>query len=236
MMEGRLKGRYRYGCKIQGSGYICGFLTDDGELETLACSFWHGRSGKKEKKQTHGKELGEKLQMLFDRWNQWKQQGCPESQVTDGVYLNRLRQAIQSVIKQIEDTCEEEDYPDCYFSPLPPKMAEDYMADKENLEHRARQALERFQNSSEYLWLEEYRKKQEAAGKTTENAKRFFDHVRTLEDALLDKDYLLMKREARQAGLSAELSRFRREILHDERRRKRKEVAGQLRFVEEKAS
>lgn len=112
MMEGRLKGRYRYGCKIQGSGYICGFLTDDGELETLACSFWHGRSGKKEKKQTH---------------------------------------------------------------------------------------------------------------------------------ALLDKDYLLMKREARQAGLSAELSRFRREILHktkkaDERRRKRKEVAGQLRFVEEKAS
>ena len=115
------------------------------------------------------------------------------------------------------------------------------MADPPELERHARQALERFQHSAEYLWLEEYRRKQEAAGKTAENASRFFEHAETLERAIREKDYLLMKKETRQEGLLAELSGFRREILHknkkaDERRRKRREVAGQICFVEEKAS
>lgn len=241
VMEGRLRGRYRYGCRGQESGFICGFLMEDDELETLSCGFWCGHSGKKAKKPDNGRQLGETLQMLFDRWNQWRLQGCPEAQETDGVYLNRLRQAIQSVARQIEDTCAEEEYPDSYFSPIPPVMAEDYMADPPELERHARQALERFQHSAEYLWLEEYRRKQEAAGKTAENASRFFEHAETLERAIREKDYLLMKKETRQEGLLAELSGFRREILHknkkaDERRRKRREVAGQICFVEEKAS
>lgn len=241
VMEGRLRGRYRYGCRGRESGFICGFLMEDEELETLSCGFWRGHSGKKAKKPDAGRQLGDTLQMLFDRWNQWKQQGCPEAQATDGVYLNRLRQAIQSVVRKIEDACEEEEYPDSYFSPIPPVMAEDYMADPSELERRAMQALERFQHSAEYLWLEEYRRKQETAGKTAEDAGRFFEHAEILERAIREKDYLLMKKEARQEGLLAELSRFRREILHknkkaDERRRKRREVTGQLRFLEEKAS
>lgn len=72
-MEGRLKGRYRYGCSSQGSGYVCGFLTADEDLETLSCGLWHGQSERKAEKETQKleKELGESLQELFDRWNEW---------------------------------------------------------------------------------------------------------------------------------------------------------------------
>ena len=33
--EGRLSGRYRYGCTVQRSGFICGFIISDEKLEAL---------------------------------------------------------------------------------------------------------------------------------------------------------------------------------------------------------
>ena len=40
--EGRLSGRYRYGCTVQRSGFICGFIISDEKLEALVCPNWKG--------------------------------------------------------------------------------------------------------------------------------------------------------------------------------------------------
>ena len=110
--EGRLEGRYRYGCGRQSSGRICGFLAGDGDLETLSCGLWQGRSGRRGKGVKREKETGERLQELFDRWNEWYQQGCPEAGETDGTYLNRLGLAIKGLTEWIEECLEESQYPE----------------------------------------------------------------------------------------------------------------------------
>ena len=176
VMEGRLKGRYRYGCSGQGSGFVCGFLAGDEDLETLSCGLWHGQSEKKAEKegQKLEKELGESLQGLFDRWNEWYVRGCPEGKETDGVYLNRLRLAIKGLVERIEEAFEESRFPESYYSPLPPEIAKDYMADTDSLVRSAERALYQYRNSPDYLWLETYVNGQKVKGKETEKAAVFF--------------------------------------------------------------
>lgn len=209
VMEGRLKGRYRYGCESQSSGYVWGFLASDDDLETLSCGSWHSRSMTKKEKPKSERDWEESLQTLFDRWNEWNLRGCPEGKVTDGVYLNRLRLAIEGMMRQIEEALEECQYPESYYSPLPPEMDESYMADTASLEKYARQALYSYKNSSDYLWLESYLKEQKADRKAREQAAVFLDHAEALEEAISQEEFLLMKQEMRQEGILAELAKYR---------------------------
>ena len=246
-MEGRLKGRYRYGCSSQGSGYVCGFLAGDEDLETLFCNLWHGQSERKPEKQK-GKqrletELGETLQELFDRWNEWYLRGCPEDRETDGVYLNRLRLAIKGLVERIEETLEETQYPECYYSPLPPETAEDYMADTDSLVKSAERALYQYMNSPDYLWLETFVKEQSVKGKSDQKAAVFLDHVKALEEAIGRNQFLRMKQELRQEGLLAELAKYRRTVSEKgnkasgrNSRKGKKGISGQFTLFGEKAS
>lgn len=247
VMEGRLKGRYRYGCESQESGYVWGFLASDDDLETLSCGSWHGRSESGKRKTEKEKDWEEYLQRLFDRWNEWNLRGCPEGKVTDGVYLNRLRLAIEGMMKQIEETLEECQYPESYYSPLPPKMDESYMADTASLEKYAKQALYSYKNSPDYLWLESYLKEQKPGGKARQQAAAFLEHAEALEEAISQGEYLLMKQEMRQEGIMAELAKYRRSVQQKKQktggkgdkkgsRRGRKGMSGQMGLFEEKAS
>ena len=249
VMEGRLKGRYRYGCSGQGSGYVCGFLAGDEDLETLSCGLWHGLSERKAEKegQKLEKELGESLQGLFDRWNEWYVRGCPEGKETDGVYLNRLRLAIKGLVERIEETLEEFRFPECYYSPLPLEIEENYMADTDSLVKSAERALYQYRNSPDYLWLESYMNGQKGKSKETEKEKAavFLDHGKILKEAISRNQYLLMKQEIRQEGILAELAKYRRAVLQKEQKAARrnkngqkgkKDMSGQFTLFEEKAS
>lgn len=247
VMEGRLKGRYRYGCSGQGSGYVCGFLAGDEDLETLSCGLWHGQSERKAEKegQRLEKELGESLQGLFDRWNEWYVRGCPEGKETDGVYLNRLRLAIKGLVERIEEALEESRFPESYYSPLPPEVAEDYMADTDSLVKGAERALYQYRNSPDYLWLESYMNGQKGKSKEMEKAMVFFEHGKVLEEAISRNQYLLMKQEIRQEGILAELAKYRRAVLQKEQKAARRnkngqkgkrDMSGQFTLFEEKAS
>ena len=247
VMEGRLKGRYRYGCSGQGSGYVCGFLAGDEDLETLSCGLWHGQSKRKTEKEAQKleKELGESLQGLFDRWNEWYVRGCPEGKETDGVYLNRLRLAIKGLVERIEEALEESRFPESYYSPLPPEVAEDYMADTDSLVKGAERALYQYRNSPDYLWLESYMNGQKGKSKETEKAAVFFEHGKVLEEAISRNQYLLMKQEIRQEGILAELAKYRRAVLQKEQKaakrnksgqKGKKDMSGQFTLFEEKAS
>lgn len=245
VMEGRLKGRYRYGCSRQGSGFVCGFLDGDEDLETLFCRFWQGQSERKTEKEAQKleKELDANLQGLFDRWNEWHIRGCPEAKETDGVYLNRLRLAIKGLMERIEETLEESRYPESYYSPLPPEISEDYIADMDGLAKSAERALHRYRNSPDYLWLETYVKEQSKKRKEDERAAVFLDHVKVLEEAVSQNQFLLMKQAVQQAGILAELEKYRRAVLQKEHkaprrtgRKGKKEMSGQFALFEEKAS
>ena len=82
--EGRLSGRYRYGCTVQRSGFICGFIISDEKLEALVCPNWKGGKMEEADYERLADEFEERLQTLYDRWNMWKIRGCPEADVPDG--------------------------------------------------------------------------------------------------------------------------------------------------------
>ena len=69
--EGRLSGRYRYGCTVQRSGFICGFIISDEKLEALVCPNWKGGKMEEADYKRLADEFGKRLQILYDRWNMW---------------------------------------------------------------------------------------------------------------------------------------------------------------------
>ena len=79
--EGRLSGRYRYGCTVQRSGFICGFIISDEKLEALVCPNWKGGKMEEADYKRLADEFGKRLQTLYDRWNMWKIRGCPEAEM-----------------------------------------------------------------------------------------------------------------------------------------------------------
>ena len=74
----------------------------------------------------------------------------------DGEYLNRLRSGIEAMMRQIENTFVEADYPECYYAPLPPVMDVDYMANCQQIKESAIRALEEYRNNKDYLWLADH--------------------------------------------------------------------------------
>lgn len=97
-LNGRLAGRYRYGCSYRKNGYICGAVASDDALELLCCEGYCGAAVIANEKQERDKllaELDRRMDILFDRWILWKEQGAPGVNATDGEYLNRLRAGLE---------------------------------------------------------------------------------------------------------------------------------------------
>lgn len=97
-LNGRLAGRYRYGCSYRKNGYICGAVASDDALELLCCEGYCGAAVIANEKQERDKllaELDRRMDILFDRWILWKEQGAPGVNATDGEYLNHLRAGLE---------------------------------------------------------------------------------------------------------------------------------------------
>ena len=241
--EGRLSGRYRYGCTVQRSGFISGFIISDEKLEALVCPNWKGGKMEEADYERLADEFGERLQTLYDRWNMWKIRGCPEADVPDGEYLNRLRSGIEAMMRQIENTFVEADYPECYYAPLPPVMDVDYMANCQQIKETAIRALEEYRNNKDYLWLADHIQHLDNEDKENSEAYRLLCHVQSLEEAICEDAYLQMKRVSFQESLYDDLANCKRRILKRKCRpsnRKSKknspQIVGQLRIGDLKAS
>ena len=86
-------------------------------------------------------------------------------------------------------------------------------------------------------------KEQSKKRKEDEKAAVFLDHVKVLEEAVSQNQFLLMKQAVQQAGILAELEKYRRAVLQKEHkaprrtvRKGKKEMSGQFALFEEKAS
>lgn len=221
--EGRLKGKYRYGCSVQKSGYICGFLSEDEKLELLVCEKWRGAVELKPDNRKLEKDYGQQLQDLFDRWNLWREKGCPEADAADGVYLNRLRQGMCLMIRKIECDLEEEEYPECYYSPLPPVLDESYMADCRTIRAVASQALSEYTRSLDYQFLTAHAHELNNDDKESGEVYRLLCYPDTLKQAIESGDLLKMKQISRLGTLCADLAACRKKI---EKGRKQKPCSG----------
>lgn len=241
--EGRLKGKYRYGCSRQKSGYICGFLSSDDSLDILICGGWLGHGNQKENKKELSKEYETRLQEMYNRWNQWKESGCPEAEATDGVYLNRIRTGIERLCQRIETQLSEEEYPECYYAMLPPVMEESYMANGGRILRNAKLVLLEYESNEDYLWLCEHRHTIESGTEAETESYRLFCHADALREAIESGDLFSMKRESRQERLFEDLSACRKlvqkQVEKKQKRRGRKQetaLVGQMELPETKAS
>lgn len=241
-LTGRLKGRFRYGCSYTKSGYISGTVSDDGALSLLVCPGYMNNRKDSSPKKDLKQEYEDKLQALFDRWVAWNHTGSPESEVTDGVYLNRIRQGILRVRNEIEHSLPEEQYPECYYAQTPPLKTETYMVSPGRIEECARSALFRVQENEDFHWLSEHMETFKKEDREYA-ANRFLLHKNQLQTAIETGDLLTMKRKSRQENLLRELHLFRKQMeTKKEKRRSKKNIRsksilqGQLTLISEKAS
>ena len=242
-LTGRLEGRYRYGCSYTKSGYIVGTVLDEDGLSLLTCPGYEGNRKKAVPDREPTQEYEEKLQSLFDRWAAWNRSGSPDAKVTDGIYLNRLRQGILRMQKEIERCIPEEQYPECYYAMVPPMKAEDYMVSPDKIERTARDALAKLQENADFEWISEHIRALKKEDREYETACRIIRHRDQLKAAIEANDILGMKQGCRQDNLIRELRVCRKqlEIRQQKRTRKRQKpnrtvLEGQLTLVSIKAS
>lgn len=236
ILEGRLAGKYRYGCKYCKSGYICGVLSHDEKLEMLVCQGYSGNRQQADDMKSIAQSYEERLQELYDRWNLWRQTGALEAELSDGIYLNNLRKGIEAFLRQIEKALPEEHYPECYYSPLPPVMDESYMANEAEIKETAGKALDTYRRNPDYQWLQEHYCELQNDDRETGEAYRLFCHEEVLEQAIKDGDLVKMKRESCQEGLAVALAMCRKRMEKKLRSGKRKrgksgekaQITGQL--------
>lgn len=237
--DGRLTGRFRYGCRVRKNGYICGFISDEAKLDVLSCSFWDGGKKAADSAGLCADTYGEMLQKLFDRWMNWKRYGCPSVKEPDGICLNRLRLVIEEKLHEIEETFPEQEYPECYYAKLPPVMAGSYMADTEQIVVSAIKYLNKLEESEDYKWLLSYMRMPEADEKVVLQGEKIHASVNSLRDAIRTNDHFLMKRESMNKQLLSELSGLRHDVKQKTFRRlkkKRGQIEGQMDFSQLKAS
>lgn len=226
VLDGRLKGKYRYGCGKRKNGYICGVLSDDEMLSLLVCESWNG-TGKQEKElRKLAQEFDGILQELYDRWSLWKEQGAPVNEWTDGVCLNRIRRSMEQVLKQIERELPEEEYPENYYAPLPPLMDENYMAASSRIKDRASQALREYTGNLNYQWLAENIHRLKSNTKEYVEAHRLLYHVEILKRAIEEENFLDMKKESSLESLYDDLMRCRKQIQAKETAKKKDKGKG----------
>ena len=213
-LNGRLAGRYRYGCSYRKSGYICGTVASDETLELLCCDGYCGATVITSKKQEQDKllaELDHRMEVLFDRWLLWKEQGAPGFDATDGKYLNRLRSGLERLRQKMEACSSEEDYPENYYAPLPPKMEESYMANEEQMKQKAKEIWNTYEGNPDYQWLVLHypAMKKRKNDKDYENARNLLSCVSRLKSVIDQQEALPIKREIRQRDLTMAFHRCR---------------------------
>lgn len=244
-MEGRLTGKYRYACSYCRSGYICGVISSDDKLEVLVCPGWSGDGKKPVDIQMVTTHYDQRLQELYDRWNLWRRIGTPDADLSDGVSLNHLRKGIQALLKQMEDALPEEEYPECYYSPLPPQMDEAYMADDKGILKAAERAVREYEANVDYQWIAMHYCELQNSDQETGQAYRLLCHKEALEEAIRNGDALAMKRVCGQKHLQDELSQCRKRMekrLSSGRKRKSRKsgekvpITGQIDITELKVS
>lgn len=243
-LDGRLVGKYRYGCSYSKSGYICGVVSSDEKLEILACPGWIGSCKQTVDVEEISEKYDRKLQELYARWNLWRQVGAPDAVMSDGIYLNNLRQGIQALLRQIERELPEEEYPECYFSPLPPVMDEAYMADTNEIRRAAERAIETYKKNADYQWVSAHFCELPNDAPETGQAYHLLCHKENLQEAILDEDILAMKRASNQRSLYEELAlckkRMEKRLYTGKRKRKKNSekvpIIGQMDIAELKVS
>ncbi len=141
VLEGRLAGKYRYGCKYCKSGYICGVLSHDEKLEMMVCQGYSGNRQQADDMDSIAQSYEERLQELYDRWNLWRQTGTLEAELSDGIYLNNLRKGIGAFLRQIEKYCRKNTIRNAIILRSPPVMDESYMANEVEIKGSGRERL-----------------------------------------------------------------------------------------------
>lgn len=106
-----------------------------------------------------------KWMALYGQWQTMFEDGAEPSKMTDGWRLNGIRNQLKWVIIRLEEdgyTFEqliEEAHANHFdisgMEELPPKMPADYMKDKELVYENAKNALECYYTSQEYMYIEE---------------------------------------------------------------------------------
>lgn len=149
---------------------------------------------KKSKQEDYAKSLEES----FARWHYIYQNGGSDPFYTDGLNLNLVRNHIISYKRKIEETLEQENYPEVYFKEIPPEIDRDYMAREDEIRTFAKYSLNSYHNNSDFKYLS--KQQINALCKAVLNETciiNVLNYVYGLERAIAEDDLVAMRRHCR---------------------------------------
>ena len=184
-------GRYYYGCLVQGT--IHNPIESDEELERQSCNAWEASDEQKRENGSMAEEFEQELQVLHSRWEQIYKYGGQDLNGPDGFELNLLRERIISVKRQITRCLREQDYPPSYQLNTPSMVDNRYMAQRQEILAAALKSLQIYEANTNYQWLTQ--KITELSEKEQNRSGIYYalGYVKQLENAIEQKDYVLMR-------------------------------------------
>ena len=99
------------------------------------------------------KEIKQKMQAEYRRWQNLKTRGGNDPFWEDGYYMNLTRSHIIALRHQCETELQPEDYPEEYNFPIPPQVDDNYMARPDEIRRNAANTLRICLESSVYQYV-----------------------------------------------------------------------------------
>ncbi|OLN30101.1 hypothetical protein DSOL_3233 [Desulfosporosinus metallidurans] len=134
------------------------------------------------------------LQKSFDQWDALYEFGGHDPFWPDGVNLNLVRNHILYYKKQIEESCEPENYPAIYHRESPPEVSQDYMARADEIRENAKHSLALYKQDENYCFLLTRVDRIDPKEAKRLCVRNVINYTKSLEAAIASDDLVTMRR------------------------------------------
>ncbi len=150
---------------------------------------------KKKTPEAEYEDLIKKLMSSYDRWNEIYRHGANDPAWPDGVNLNLVHNHILHYGKRIAELASKHEFPlpDAFDLPIPPEVDKDYMARRDEIRDNAKHALKAYESDANFRKIASVVKSIGNEHKAA-IASGILRYVSSLRDAIMNNDYVIMRR------------------------------------------
>lgn len=157
-------------------------------------------------------ELSKILSDRYKRWEHIKENGSNDPSWADGSNMNLVRNHILYYKKQCEEFLKENDYPEEYYLETPPGVDMNYIAREQEIRERAIMTLSQYKKDKNYKELMNIANRLSQKQKKDTNIETLIRYVVGFENAIVQNDFVAMRRQGRSAYMKESFAKCREKI------------------------
>ena len=139
-------------------------------------------------------KTAKELRDAYLQWEKLYKDGCDDPFWTDGQNLEALRNRIQGLKAQCEQTLLPKDYPKEYHRKTPPKVDLTYMAHADDIRSAAKHTLLKLRSCDDYFILIKSQKNSAYSKASKKHVISEIAHLNAIDQAIKEDDLLAMRR------------------------------------------